>query len=154
MRRPVGHAETPEQVADDIERERAIRRMTGMAVLRFSGAEVMYQLREVQAVLAAQVEAMAALREHGEAVQAEAGAVLDAVAALSAHRALRTDYTVRNSARSQTEAYDPADPFGDEKISDDVLREAGWLPGFARPGGAPPPYGRPGKAGSPERRRP
>ncbi len=121
----IGHAETPGQVADDIEREALIRQQTGMTVLRFSGAEVMYQRREVQAVLAAQVEAMAALREHGEAVQTEAVAVLEAVASLSAHRSLRTDYTVRNSARSQTEAYDASDPFGEWDVPDEVIREAG-----------------------------
>jgi len=108
----IGHAENTEQVRDDYEREQAIRRQTGMDVLRFSGAEVMYQRREVQSVVAAQVEAMAALREHGDAVRPEAQAALDAVARLAAHRALRTDYTARNSVRSQLEPYEPSDPFG------------------------------------------
>ncbi len=124
----IGHAETPEQVLADVEREQAIRRQTGMDVLRFSGAEAMYQRREVQAVLGGQVEAMAAVREHGEAVQPQAQAVLDAVAALAAHRALRTDYTVRNSARSQLEPYDPADPFGEWGFTAQVLQEAAWDP--------------------------
>lgn len=124
----IGHAETTEQVLDDVEREQSIRRQTGMNVLRFSGAEVMYQRREVQTVLGAQVEAMAALREHGEAVQQEAQVVLDAVAALTAHRALRTDYTARNSARSQLEPYDPADPSGEWGIASEMVREAGWDP--------------------------
>lgn len=122
----IGHAETAEQVRDDYEREQAIRRQTGMDVLRFSGAEVMYQRREVQSVIAAQVEAMAALREHGDAVRREAQTALDAVARLAAHRALRTDYTVRNSARSQLEPYDPSDPFGEWGFNPEVLREAGW----------------------------
>lgn len=122
----VGHAETTEQVLDDHEREKAIRRQTGMDVLRFSGAEVVYQRREVQSVIAAQVEAMAALREHGEAVRPEVKTVLNTVARLAAHRALRTDYTVRNSVRSQLEPYDPSDPFGEWDINSEVLREAEW----------------------------
>jgi hypothetical protein len=122
----IGHAETTEQVVDDANREQVIRRQTGMDVLRFSGAEVMFQRREVQAVLGAQVEAMAALREQGEGVQPEAQAVLDAVARLAAHRALRTDYTVRNAARSKLEPYDASDPFGELGFADELLREAGW----------------------------
>jgi very-short-patch-repair endonuclease len=124
----VGHAETAQQVWDDRQREQAIRRETGMDVLRFSGAEVMYQRREVQAVLGAQIEAMAALRDYGDAVRSEAQAVLEAVAGLASHRALRNDYTVRNSARSQAEPYDASDPFGNLEFGPEMLREATWDP--------------------------
>ena len=106
----LGHAETAGQIMADHERERFIRARTGLSVLRFSGAEVMYQRDEVDGVLGAQVEALAALREHGSAVGQAADALLEAVARLSCHRALRHDYTARNAQRSGVDPYDPADP--------------------------------------------
>lgn len=123
----VGHAESADQVIADRRREIEIRSETGMDVLRFSGAEALYQSREVFAVIGAQVEAMCALRDFGnDAVGAEALAVFKAVSYLSAHRALRTDYTLRNSERRWIEPYDPADPFGEDGISAQVEREAEW----------------------------
>lgn len=121
-----GHAESYDQVLADRERETRIRRETGMDVLRFSGAEVLYRSGDVAAVIGAQVEAMAALRDHGDAVAREAFAVLHAVSSLSTHRALRADYTARNSERSRIEPYDPEDPFGEESIPRHVEREAEW----------------------------
>ncbi len=122
----IGHAETIEQIVADHDREQLIRTETGMQVLRFSGAEVMYQRQEVQDVIAAHVEALAAMREHGDTVGPAADRVLEAVARLSCHRALRSDYTAKNAHRSGTEPFDPYDPYGEEEPNPALKREAEW----------------------------
>lgn len=122
----IGHTETAEQISADLEREQVIRAETGMQVLRFSGAEVMYQRHEVHTVIAAYVETLAALREHRNAVGPAADSVLEAVARLSCHRALRSDYTIRNAQRSRTEPYDAEDPYGEEELDPALIHEAEW----------------------------
>ena len=117
----IGHAENAEQVRADLNRERSIRRETGLDMLRFSGAEVMYQPEEVRSVIAAQVEAMAAEREFGDQVRAEATEVRRLVGYLSMHRMLRTDYTRSNARRSQQEVYDETDPLGEFGIDEKIL---------------------------------
>jgi hypothetical protein len=124
----IGHAENAEQIRADRERERTIRMQTGLPVLRFSGAEVMYQKTEVAALIGAQVEALSARREYGTQLASHADAILEAVADLSSHRALRNDYTLRNSERVTEDPYDPCDPFGEDGFPARVIREAEWDP--------------------------
>ncbi len=124
----IGHVENAGQIRADRERERAIRVHTGLPVLRFSGAEVMYRKAEVAAVISAQVEALAARRECGPQLAPQADAVLEAVAGLSSHRALRNDYTLRNSERFAEDPYDPGDPLGENGFPGKVVREAEWDP--------------------------
>jgi very-short-patch-repair endonuclease len=124
----IGHAENVEQVRADRERERAIRTQTGLTILRFSGSEVMFRRNDVEAVIGAQVEALAALRECGSAVDRWADVILEAVANLSGHRALRAEYTTRNSQRSTVDPYDQDDPFGEDGFPKNVEQEAAWDP--------------------------
>ncbi len=124
----IGHAENAEQIRADRERERTIRVQTGLPVLRFSGAEIMYRKAEVETVIGAHVEALSARREFGTQLALRADAVLEAAAQLSSHRALRTDYTARNSERLEEDPYDPDDPFGEEAFPEAVTREAAWDP--------------------------
>lgn len=128
----IGHAENADQAQSDHDRELEIRCATGLDVLRFSGAEVLYRSSDVAAVIGAQVEAMAALRTHrSSTVEYAATKVLFTVASLSAHRARRIDYTARNSFRSKFEPYNPSDPFGLDGVSVGIKREAEWDPFLA-----------------------
>ncbi len=110
----VGHTENAEQIRADHAREREIRRQTGLPILRFSGAEVMYRKNEVATVIGAHVTGLAAKREHGAALESSADAILEAVAALSSHRALRTEYTARNSRLVEEYAYGHSTVWGAE----------------------------------------
>jgi hypothetical protein len=100
------------RVQEDLARERAIRRTTGLDFLRFSGAEINFRPHQVHQVLAARVEAMHALHEFGDAIQSYATRVIEHVGAVSCHPALRTEYQARNSPE-EADLYDSFDPQGE-----------------------------------------
>jgi hypothetical protein len=107
---------------EDLRREVEIRRETNLDLLRFSGAEIDLRPHQVHQVLAARVEAMAALHEFGEDLRHGIGRVLRLVGTVSCHPALRVEDTVRN----RPAAADPYDPF--DSAGEQYDCEAGFDP--------------------------
>jgi hypothetical protein len=114
------HGATADQIRDDLQREREIHRATGLAMLRFSGAEINFRPHQVHQVLAARVEAMHALHEFGEEVRDEAERVFRHVGRVSCHPALRTEYQARNRP-PPPDRYDESDPTGERYASEGDL---------------------------------